>query len=73
MPLIQVKVMEQVFTPTQKQEIIAKLTDAMVAIEGESLRPYTWVMIEDIRSGDLGIGGRALGTADVQALAEAKK
>ena len=73
MPLIQVKLIEEVFTPAQKKEIITKLTDAMVAIEGENLRPYTWVTVEDIRSGDWGVGGRALTTGDVRELAAAKK
>jgi 4-oxalocrotonate tautomerase len=54
MPLIQVKLIENVFTPTQKKEIITKLTDAMVAIEGENLRSVTWVIVEEVRSGDLG-------------------
>ena len=38
MPLIQVKLIEGVFTAPQKQEIVERLTDAMVAIEGESMR-----------------------------------
>jgi len=46
MPLIQVKLIEEVFTPAQKKEIITKLTEAMVAIGGENLRPVTWVVIE---------------------------
>ena len=41
MPLIQVKLIEDVFTPAQKKEMIAKLTDAMVAIEGENMRSVT--------------------------------
>jgi 4-oxalocrotonate tautomerase len=45
----------------------------MVAIEGENLRPYTWVMIEELRSGDLGIGGNTLTPGDVRALASGKK
>jgi 4-oxalocrotonate tautomerase len=73
MPLIQVKLIEGVFSTAQKQEMIAKLTDTMVAIEGESLRPYTWVTIEDVRSGDWGIAGRGLTTSDVHALAAGKK
>ena len=36
MPLIQVKLIEEVFTPAQKKEIIKKLTDAMVSVEGVS-------------------------------------
>jgi 4-oxalocrotonate tautomerase len=73
MPLIQVKLIEEVFTPEKKQEIIKKLTDAMVAIEGENLRPVTWVIIEDVRSGDWGIGGRGTTTADVHAMADGQK
>ena len=73
MPLIQVKLIEEVFTPAQKREIIAKLTDAMVAIEGENLRPYTLVTVEDVRSGEWGVGGKTLTTSDVHALAAGKK
>jgi len=69
MPLIQVKLIEEVFTETQKKEIIAKLTDAMIAIEGEALRPYTWVLIEEVRGGSWGIGGKGLTAADVHAIA----
>ena len=73
MPLIQVKLIEEVFTPAQKKEIITKFTDAMVAIEGENIRPVTWVTIEDVRSGDWGIGGQAMTTDAVRALAAGKK
>ncbi len=73
MPLIQVKMIEEVFTPAQKKEIITKLTDAMVAIEGENMRPVTVVILEDVRSGDWGIGGRALTTDAARALAAGKE
>jgi 4-oxalocrotonate tautomerase len=72
MPLIQVKLIEGVFTSAQKQEIITKLTDAMVAIEGENMRSVTWVVIEEVRSGAWGIGGQALTTESVRALAAGK-
>jgi 4-oxalocrotonate tautomerase len=72
MPLIQVKVIEDVFTQTQKREIVRKLTDAMVSIEGENMRPVTWVIVEEVASGDWGIGGTPLSTADVKALAAGK-
>ena len=73
MPLIQVKLIDEVFTSTQKKEIIARLTDAMVSIEGENMRAVTWVLIEEVRSGEWGIGGNALTTADVRALAAGQK
>jgi 4-oxalocrotonate tautomerase len=72
MPLIQVKVIEGVFTESQKREIVQKLTDAMVSVEGENMRPVTWVVVEEVKSGDWGIGGKALTTADVKALAASR-
>ena len=69
MPLIQVQVIEGVFTAQQKREIIRSLTDAMVEIEGESMRQLTWCVIEEVASGEWGIGGHALTTDDVRALA----
>ena len=72
MPLIQVRLIEDVFTPNQKREMISKLTDAMVSIEGENMRQVTWVVIEEVKSGEWGIGGQALTTQAVQALAAGK-
>ena len=69
MPFVNVKLIEGVFTPGQKQQIIRDLTEAMVAIEGENLRPVTWVVVEEVKSGDWGIAGKPLATADVKALA----
>ena len=71
MPLINVKLIEDVFTPEQKRRIVEELTDAMVAIEGESMRQVTWVLVEEVRSGDWGIGGKSLTTQDIRALAAA--
>jgi 4-oxalocrotonate tautomerase len=65
MPLIQVKLIEGVFDATEKETIIEKLTDAMVSVEGEAMRPVTWVTIEEVASGEWGIGGKALTTGDI--------
>jgi len=69
MPLINVHVIEGVFDSNQKRRIIEDLTEAMVGIEGENMRPVTWVVVEEVRSGQWGIGGNPLTTAAVQALA----
>ncbi len=69
MPLINVKLIEDVFTPEQKGQIIERLTDAMVSIEGENMRGVTWCVIEEVKSGDWGLGGKPLSTEDVRALA----
>jgi 4-oxalocrotonate tautomerase len=73
MPFIQVKLIEDVFTPQQKQQLITKITDAFIELKGEYLRPVTFVVIDETRSGEWGIGGLAMTTEAVRALAPAKK
>ena len=69
MPLINAKLVEGVFDAAQKREIVEKLTETMVSIEGENMRPVTVCYIEEVRSGDYAIAGTALTTADVKNLA----
>jgi 4-oxalocrotonate tautomerase len=68
-PFVNVKVIEGVFSAEQKQDMVRRLTDTMVEIEGENMRPVTWVVVEEVKSGDWGIAGNPLSTADVRALA----
>lgn len=70
MPFINVKLIEGVFSPEQKQEIVRKLTDTMVGIEGENMRQVTWCVVEEVKSGDWGVAGNPLTTGDVKALAQ---
>jgi 4-oxalocrotonate tautomerase len=72
MPLVTVKLIEGVFAESQKQEMVRKLTDAMVAIEGENMRPLTTVLIEEVKSGDWGMGGKPVTTAEVKQIAARK-
>jgi len=69
MPLINVKLIEDVFTPEQKGQIVERLTDAMVSIEGENMRQVTWCVIEEVKSGDFGIAGNGITTEAALALA----
>jgi 4-oxalocrotonate tautomerase len=73
MPLVQIKLIEGVFTSEQKQQMIRKVTDAMVSLEGENMRGVTWVVAEEVKSGDWGIGGNCLTTQAVKDLAAGKK
>lgn len=68
MPLVNIDVIKDVFTAEQKGEMIARVTEAMVSVEGEGMRPVTWVRIREIEQGDWAIGGKRLVAADVQAL-----
>lgn len=71
MPLATVKVIEGVFSETEKQQMIEKVTDALIAVEGEALRDKTVVIVEETKSGDWGVGGQPLTTRDVSQLREA--
>ena len=72
MPLVNVKLIEGVFSQEQKQEMIRRMTDIMADLEGEHMRPVTMVVIEEVKSGDWGIGGKAISCAEVKALAGGK-
>ena len=71
MPLVNIDVIKDVLTPAQKREMIERVTDAMLAVEGEAMRQVTWVRIQEIQQGDWGIGGKTLTAADVHDLAAA--
>ncbi|MBV8574233.1 MAG: tautomerase family protein [Acetobacteraceae bacterium] len=68
MPLVDIQLIKGVFTPDQKRLMIEKVTDAMLAVEGENMRPVTWVRVQEIASGEWAIGGNPLTAADVKAL-----
>jgi 4-oxalocrotonate tautomerase len=68
MPLATIKVIEGVFSGEEKQRMIEKVSDAMISIEGETLREKTVVILEEVKSGDWGIGGKTLTTGDVKRL-----
>ena len=64
MPLVDIQLIEGVFSSEQKKEMIEKITDTMVEIEGEAMRGVTWVRVLEVASGQWGIGGKGV-TADV--------
>jgi len=69
MPLVTIELIEGVFSESQKQHMIEKVTDTLVSIEGENLRNVTWVKINEIKQGNWGIGGKTLVANDVKAMA----
>jgi 4-oxalocrotonate tautomerase len=73
MPLVTIKVIEGVFTTQQKQEMIERVTDAMLSVEGENMRPVTWVLVdENVKSGDWGIGGQGVSVEAIRAIQQGK-
>jgi 4-oxalocrotonate tautomerase len=73
MPLVTIDVIKDVFSPAKKQELIEKVTDAMVAVEGEELRGVTRVRIVEIEQGDWAIGGQRLNAAAVHSMSDKLK
>jgi 4-oxalocrotonate tautomerase len=71
MPFIQIKVVAGVFTAQQKREIVERVTEALVAIAGEGMRQLTWCVVEEVPSGEWGIGGQSITADDVRAIARA--
>ena len=51
MPLISVKVIEGVFTPAQKQDIVPSSPTPWWGSRGENMRPVTWCVLEEVLSG----------------------
>jgi 4-oxalocrotonate tautomerase len=72
MPLVTIDVIKDVFTAEQKQQLIDKVTQAMIEVEGENMRGVTWVRIQEFASGDWAIGGQPLSSSDVRELASGK-
>ena len=66
MPLANIKVIEGVFTDSEKQQMIKKVTEALITVEGEQLRDYTLVILEETKSGDWGVGGQMFTTQQVK-------
>ena len=66
MPVITVKVFQNELTETQTAKLIAGITEAVIPFVGEALRNNTWVLVEEIKSGSWGIGGKAIGLSDLR-------
>ena len=60
MPFTSVRVIEGVFSKEQKAQLIEKITEAMIEVEGEGMRDLTWVVIEEVKPGDWAIGGKPI-------------
>ena len=59
MPFIDIKVIEGVFTPQEQRELVERVSEAVIAVEGEALRPVTHTVVTETPSGSWAIGGQA--------------
>jgi 4-oxalocrotonate tautomerase len=58
--------MEGVLSDDQKADIAEQFTETIVSVVGEPVRGLTWVVIDDIATGELTIGGRPVTTEGVK-------
>lgn len=65
MPLVDIQIIRNVFTPEQKGALIEKVTEAMISVEGEAMRGVTWVRVHEVDEGSWAIGGMRLSAADI--------
>lgn len=63
MPLVTITAPADVFTDAQKSEMISRVTEAMIEVEGESFRDKTWVVYEEVPRGNFAIGGQVVGSS----------
>ena len=68
MPVVDIQLIQGVFTPEQKKEMIEQVTETLVNIEGEPMRGVTFVRVQEYAQGEWGIGGRVLSADDVKAM-----
>lgn len=58
MALVTIEVVKDVFTAEQKAEMIRRVTDAMISVEGEAMRQVTWVRLNEVNH--WAVGGKLL-------------
>lgn len=70
MPLAQIKGISGYLSIEQKKEMIEKVTEAILSVEGEGLRQVTWVIIEDVPEGQWGVGGQFPTAEDLRTMSQ---
>ncbi len=68
MPYIEIKAIKGVFDRDEKTEMIQKVTEAVIEVGGEPLGDKTFVVVDEIESGDWGIGGHVPTAKDIRSL-----
>ena len=70
MPLVDIKLIEGVFSKEEVEKLIKDVTDVVVSSMGENLRSHTLVVVQEVKSGSWGVGGQAIGLEEVRAMQE---
>ena len=73
MPLVTIDVIKNVFTTEEKNALVDKVSEAMISVEGEALRPATVVILHEVEEGDWAIGGQRFNAAAVHTMRAGRK
>lgn len=67
MPIIRLSIVEDVFSEAEKGDLMKGFTEVMKQVKGERVASNTWVVIEEIKSGDWAINGKPITTEQAKA------
>lgn len=65
MPIIRVTILEGFASAEQKGEIAQQLSNSLASVLGESVRPYTYALVDEVQSGAWSIQGGQLMTEEM--------
>jgi 4-oxalocrotonate tautomerase len=68
MPIVDIKVIQGVFTTEEKQLLVKRVSETVIALEGDALRPLTHVGITETANGEWAMDGKYYTAKDVKAL-----
>ena len=73
MPIVEIKpLFENKLSKDDKKKLIADITDVLVSFWGENLRNNIWVIIQEEKTGNFGVGGQVITLETVKALRAGK-
>jgi 4-oxalocrotonate tautomerase len=69
MPVVTIQVPAESLSDGQKAELVRRVTDVVVEVEGlPAIRPYVYVLVDEIPRPGYGLGGRVLDAETVKAM-----
>jgi 4-oxalocrotonate tautomerase len=68
MPCVEIKIIEGELSKDETRKLIENVTDVFVSLMGENKRNSIWIMVQEIKDGNFGVGGQVIELKDIKAL-----